>query len=455
MDTLVTVVTSLFWFVVIISVLVFVHEGGHFLAARACGVRVTEFFLGMPCRFNLHHVSRRIGTKFGVTPLLIGGYAMICGMEPFEDELGPAALALIHERGRLSTSELAEALSIDEDRALNLCVGLMGWGSVAPYYDEGAGEKPDGKYYATTYEAMPRDAAGSTIYDGKRFDRAHATAQGEAWVPPYGAEAFFAAEKRRTYLGVGFWKRAFMLVAGIAVNIAVGFLLMMSVFSVIGYDVAYDVNQVGAVEAGSQAEKIGIEPGDRILSVGSLKTNTWSELTAAIDAVAGTGPVEVTFEHNGQDHTATVDLSEDELLGISVMREHVTLNVVDSARVAWATVSATAQAIGRLLIPSQTMEVLSQSTSMVGIAVMSGQAASAGAATLINFAAALSFSLGFMNLLPIPPLDGGKLLIEVIQAVTRRKVPMRVQMAVTYVGVGLLVLLFVFMLRQDILRFFF
>ena len=101
------------------------------------------------------------------------------------------------------------------------------------------------------------------------------------------------------------------------------------------------------------------------------------------------------------------------------------------------------------------MEVLSQSSSMVGIAVMSGQAASAGAATLINFAAALSFSLGFMNLLPIPPLDGGKLLIEVIQAVTRRKVPMRVQMAVTYVGVGLLVLLFVFMLRQDILRFFF
>ena len=127
MDTIITVATSLFWFVVVISVLVFVHEGGHFLAARACGVRVTEFFLGMPCRINLHRVSRRIGTKFGVTPLLIGGYAMICGMEPFDDELGPQALALIHERGRVSVDDLARELDVDEERAQRLvAVAVVG-----------------------------------------------------------------------------------------------------------------------------------------------------------------------------------------------------------------------------------------------------------------------------------------------------------------------------------------
>ena len=69
MDTIVGFLSALFWGVVTFSVLVFIHEGGHFLAARACGVRVSEFFLGMPCRYNLHHVSRRIGTKFGVTPI--------------------------------------------------------------------------------------------------------------------------------------------------------------------------------------------------------------------------------------------------------------------------------------------------------------------------------------------------------------------------------------------------
>ena len=84
MDALFGILGPIFWGLLLLSVLVFVHEGGHFLAARACGVRVLEFFLGMPCRFNIHHVSKRIGTKFGVTPILLGGYAEICGMDPTE-----------------------------------------------------------------------------------------------------------------------------------------------------------------------------------------------------------------------------------------------------------------------------------------------------------------------------------------------------------------------------------
>ena len=58
-----------------------------------------------------------------------------------------------------------------------------------------------------------------------------------------------------------------------------------------------------------------------------------------------------------------------------------------------------------------------------------------------------------MNLLPIPPLDGGKLVIEVIQAVTRRELPLKVQTIVSYVGVALFLALFVYVLRNDILRF--
>ena len=91
MDMLISVLSSIFWGLVVLSVLVGIHEGGHFLASRACGVRVTEFFLGLPCRFNLHHVSRRIGTKFGVTPILLGGYAMVCGMDP-EDNTHAASV---------------------------------------------------------------------------------------------------------------------------------------------------------------------------------------------------------------------------------------------------------------------------------------------------------------------------------------------------------------------------
>ena len=101
MDTVLSVLSSVFWGLLMLSVLVFLHEGGHFLAARACGVRVTEFFLGLPCRFDIHHTSRRIGTKFGVTPLLLGGYAAICGMDPTDVSCADRVLAAIYRHGRV------------------------------------------------------------------------------------------------------------------------------------------------------------------------------------------------------------------------------------------------------------------------------------------------------------------------------------------------------------------
>ena len=61
--------SALFWGVLLLSVLVFVHEGGHYLAARAFGVRVTEFFLGLPCRARFSVKSKKVGTESGVTPL--------------------------------------------------------------------------------------------------------------------------------------------------------------------------------------------------------------------------------------------------------------------------------------------------------------------------------------------------------------------------------------------------
>ena len=89
----------------------------------------------------------------------------------------------------------------------------------------------------------------------------------------------------------------------------------------------------------------------------------------------------------------------------------------------------------RLLQPQHTMEILDQSSSIVGISVMSSQAAAAGPATFLSFAALISFSLGFMNLLPIPPLDGGKLVIEIIQKIVGREFPLKVQTIVSYVGI--------------------
>ena len=445
MQAVLGVAGPVFWGLVTFSILVFVHEGGHFLAARACGVRVTEFFLGMPCRWRLSHASRRIGTRFGVTPLLIGGYAAICGMDPTHVACAPAVLSYVHRKGRASVAEIAHDLAVTEDDALEACVALMGWGSVAPVYDESKGEGPTSKYYPTTYAAMPRDEAGNTVYDGRLFDRSDATREGEPWMPPMGENTFYARERERTYIGKGFWRRALMLVAGVCVNILTGLLLMVAVYSVIGVQMPRDVDVIGAVTPGSPAEEAGLIAGDRILSIDGEPVDSWTDiLSAASDAWA---------EEHGTFSSLSVSLDSEGKLGIEVPERTVRLNPMESCRIAWSYISQTAQMVAQLLVPARTAEVLSNSTSIVGISVMSSEAAASGPATFLNFMALISFSLAFMNLLPLPPLDGGKLLIEVIQAVTRREVPLKVQNYISMAVIALFMLLFVYMLRADILRF--
>lgn len=450
MEAISEIIAPIFWGVLLLSVLVFVHEGGHFLAARACGVRVTELFLGMPCRFNVHFSSKRIGTKFGVTPLLIGGYAAICGMDPQTVPCAPAVLAAVHRHGTVSVSDLARELELDPDDVLDACAFLLGWGSIAPVYEDES--KQSSKYYPMTYASMPRDAAGNTVYDGKAFDRTHATKQGDAWVPPMGDDEFYRCERSHTYLGKGFWKRALMLVAGIIVNILTGFILMVGVYSIVGIQSVDNVNTIGAVEAGSPAASAGLKAGDAILMVDGESTATWEEVYNALQESGEDGAVDLTVEHDGSQRQMTIELSDQGTLGISASVRTVRLNPLDSMRVGAMYVVQTAQGIIRMLTPQHTVEMLNNSASIVGISVLSAQAAQAGAGTFLSFAALISFSLGFMNLLPIPPLDGGKLLIEIVQAVSRRQVPIKVQAAFSWLGIILFGLLFVYMLRVDILR---
>lgn len=450
MEAISEIIAPIFWGVLLLSVLVFVHEGGHFLAARACGVRVTELFLGMPCRFNVHFSSKRIGAKFGVTPLLIGGYAAICGMDPQTVPCAPAVLAAVHRHGTVSVSDLARELELDPDDVLDACAFLLGWGSIAPVYEDES--KQSSKYYPMTYASMPRDAAGNTVYDGKAFDRTHATKQGDAWVPPMGDDEFYRCERSHTYLGKGFWKRALMLVAGIIVNILTGFILMVGVYSIVGIQSVDNVNTIGAVEAGSPAASAGLKAGDAILMVDGESTATWEEVYNALQESGEDGAVDLTVEHDGSQRQMTIELSDQGTLGISASVRTVRLNPLDSMRVGAMYIVQTAQGVIRMLTPQHTVEMLNNSASIVGISVLSAQAAQAGAGTFLSFAALISFSLGFMNLLPIPPLDGGKLLIEIVQAVSRRQVPIKVQAAFSWLGIILFGLLFVYMLRVDILR---
>src|SRR5690349_13259238 len=102
--------SAVFWGVVTFSLLVFLHEGGHFLAARLFGVKVHEFMLGLPGPAIRFHTKE---TTLGVTAIPLGGYVRIAGMEPgAEDDLLGRALKAAVTAGRIDSARLAEELSV-------------------------------------------------------------------------------------------------------------------------------------------------------------------------------------------------------------------------------------------------------------------------------------------------------------------------------------------------------
>ena len=101
MDILIMILAA----TIVLGFLVFIHEGGHFVAARAFGVRVTEFMLGLP---GPCIGVQRGETKFGVTAIPLGGYARVCGMEP--GEMSPhlrSAMSSVYERGTAIMEDVA------------------------------------------------------------------------------------------------------------------------------------------------------------------------------------------------------------------------------------------------------------------------------------------------------------------------------------------------------------
>lgn len=364
MDILYTV----FCAVVVIGFLVLIHEGGHYLAARAFKVRVTEFMIGLP---GPNIGFTRNGTKFGLTAVPLGGYARVCGMETgaMSPHLQPV-LASVYDRGTATMEEVACDCGISDEEAYDALEELVEWGSVTA---------PKRSDEFNTYRTPAHDPSSKE----RRFAARHCqpapmpAAEG-APRPVSDPKAFFESEYSQQYRSLSFWKRSVIVLAGIAVNLLFAMLAFVVIYSVVGID--YTNPQTGETM-------------------------------------------------------------------------HYNATPIQSIQVGFSYIAVVFQAILGLFNPETAAQTVSESTSIVGIAVMSADFFAQGFVDALFFMAAISVSLGLMNLLPIPPLDGGRFLVEIIQKVTRRDVPMKVMGYVSMAGMALFLCFFVFMLNQDIQRF--
>lgn len=445
---------SILCLVVILTVLVVVHEGGHALAARLCGVRVTEFFVGMPFGPGVSRRSKRTGIRYGVTLALLGGYTKIAGMLPDDDPRGPLVLALVNARGSVNVEEVAQVLGCSEEEASEALARLADWGSIEEVWP--AGMAHGHRDLPSVYRTVQRDGRGRTVFDRDHdFSAPGTTRAGEPFVPRVSADAFFEEERSHTYRGVGVGKRLIILVAGVVCNIVLALALLVGYCMIVGVPAATGVDPaVRSVVEGSQASSIGMEAGDQIVGVDGVPVATAEEASDALAAIRGAGPVEIVFTHDGVEHRATVDVGADDRLGVyyGYTIEQQRLGLGEALGYSFDYTALVASSVASLLIPEKTGEILQESSGVVGIATLTHDAVASGVGAMVILAAMLSMSLGWMNLLPIPPLDGGKVLIELVQVVLRRPVSLQAQGIANMAGIALFLLLFFYMVVQDVSR---
>lgn len=459
MTQILSVLQTIFWGLLVLSVLVYIHEGGHYLAARLFGVRVTEFFLGMPCRLRLAHRSRKHGTLVGVTPILLGGYTKICGMEGEEDPRLADVFACVCRHGRVEVSQLAAEVGCETEEAYELLATLADWASVEPYYDPERDEYENQSDWPAQFQTVARDTHGLTCYDSAcTLEASGGSRAGEPFDTGASAADALASERAHTYLGCGFLKRVCMLVAGPLFNFILAMLVITVVYSCLGVQALPSYALLADVDDGSFAAQAGLRAGDIITSVDGEDVSSVDE---AYDLIVGSDPTDgqefqITYERDGTEHTTSASWSSDyDRLGVTVGTIRRYFDPLTALNLAFAYSGQVIGFVVQLIVPTHTLEVLNSSTSVVGISVATSQAASMGIDSLLMIVASISMSLCFVNLLPIPPLDGGKVLIELIQFVRGRPLPKRAQMIVSYVGLAFFLFVFIYVLRLDLLRYIF
>lgn len=259
------------------------------------------------------------------------------------------------------------------------------------------------------------------------------------------------------------WARISVIAAGPVFNFILAFVVAVILIMIIGYDrpVAYDVPK------GSPAAEAGIQAGDTIVTMGDKKIHIFREISMYNQFHQGE-TTEITYRHDGEEKTVLVTPELDEELnyywfGISG-GQYTKANLLTAAQYGvyelkyWICLT-----LDSLKMLAGGRVGLDQMSGPVGIVSMvddtyeasKGYGGVAVIVEMLNIAIFLSANLGVMNLLPLPALDGGRLVFLFIEAVRRKRVPPEKEGYVHLVGIALLMALMVFVMFNDIRRVFF
>ncbi len=423
--------------VVVLGVMVLVHEWGHFIVARMCGVRVDVFSVGMGPRI---WGFRRGVTDYRVSAFPIGGYVRMAGENPTDERTGAPDEFLSKKRWQRALIILAGP-TMNILMALVIATGMMMSGKGQPAFLKNkpviAAVAPD------SAAATGGLRAGDVLLDvnGKRVQ----TWDDAIW------QSMFVMPKASIPVVVQRGARRVALSIQTSPD--------STQTGLFGYP--EQKTFVGPVEAGKPAEKGGLRRGDQIIAIdGNPSVSPFSISTA----VAGSDghPVSIVVNRDGQ----TIDMTLHPIYGNlgGEMRWYIgayfdapityrATTIGDAVRGGVRyNVMLTSAIIGTVFKLVEHKAKLKQLSGPVGIAKASGQAAREGLLAFMNIMAVISLNLGILNLLPIPILDGWHILTLGVEGTIRRDLSLAVKERAMQVGMVFLLLLILIVTYNDVLK---
>jgi regulator of sigma E protease len=386
-----------------LSLLVLVHEAGHFFTARAVGMSPRRFYVGFPPA--LVRVKRK-GIEYGIGAIPLGGYVKIPGMHrpapsDLETFFGPAK------------AEAPQLLAPLERVKRRLEEGDM----------EGARNQ------------LPELATALEHVDISRMAQRSAEKGLNELGDGLGSDAYW---RQRT------WKKISVIFAGPGTNLLFAIVVFAALFVVgsggyrLGFSMEADAPVVHEVRADHPAAEIGLQPGDRIVSINGQPVTDVTEVPPLIQKSKG-NPIKLTVEREG----------ERIRLGPVRPRAEPQLSIPqatwESVRLTGVITKEIGASLSRLVRGSR-----KEVSSPVGIVEGSSEALEQGLQTYLWVLGLLSLSLALLNLLPFLPLDGGHIVFSIIEGVRGRAVGREVYERASAIGIAVVLLLFFIGLSNDI-----
>ena len=412
-------------FILVFGIIVVVHEFGHFYFAKKSGILVREFAIGMGPKIFAH--IGKDGTAYTIRILPLGGYVRMAGWgdDTTEIKTGTPVSLTLTDDGKVKRINLS-GKKLDQT-ALPMQVTQFDFED--KLFIKGLVLEEE-KTFAVDHDATVVELDGT-----------------EVRIAPLDVQ----------YQNATIWGKLITNFAGPMNNFILGVVVFWILIFMQGGVRDVDTNQFHVMPQGALA-KVGVPETAQITKIGSHEVSNWESLIQAVESETKdkTAPtLDVTISEKGSDKQVTVTPEESQgqyLLGVQpgIKSDFVSMFVGGFTTAADSALRILSELKNLIFQPD-----LNKLGGPVAIFKASSDAAKNGIENVLYFLAIISINIGIFNLIPIPALDGGKIVLNILEAIRRKPLKQEIETYVTLAGVVIMVVLMIAVTWNDIMRLFF